>query len=128
MGSEVYIRITGRAVRGSTDYTCSSLRLNAPWYRATINPWFYFLTAPCYLILLGMRNGQPLVRKESIVMVIIGCSGFASNYFGGKAFPGRSDITSTIGSFVVGMLGGVYAKFTRGSAFVVMVGVPLSAV
>lgn len=54
-------------------------------------------------------------------MVLIGCAGFASNYFSGRAFVNRSDITSAIGSFVVGMLGGIYAKYTRGSAFVVMV-------
>lgn len=33
----------------------------------------------------------------------------------------RSDIVSAIGSFVVGFLGNIYGKFTRGSPFVVMV-------
>ena len=86
-----------------------------------LHPPSDFLTAPCYLICLGMRNGQPLFRKESIIMVLVGCAGFAANFFSAKVFVNRSDITSTIGSFVVGILGGMYAKFTKGSAFVVMV-------
>lgn len=40
MGSEVYQRVTGLAISGATDYTCSALRTNAPWWRATIPPWF----------------------------------------------------------------------------------------
>lgn len=54
-------------------------------------------------------------------MILIGCAGFTGNYFSGRAFPGRSDIVSAIGSFIVGFLGNVYGKFTRGSPFVVMV-------
>mgnify|MGYP007026584542 CR=1 FL=1 len=44
-----------------------------------------------------------------------------SNFFSGKAFPNRADISSAIGSFAVGFLGNLYGKFTRGSPFVVMV-------
>lgn len=40
MGSEVYIRVTGLTIVGASDYTCNALRTNAPWYRATIPPWF----------------------------------------------------------------------------------------
>lgn len=77
-------------------------------------------------------------------MLLIGSAGFTGNYFSGKAFPGRSgtsllllsqpsaradglplrrraDIVSAIGSFVVGFLGNLYGKFTKGSPFVVMV-------
>lgn len=43
------------------------------------------------------------------------------NYFSARLFPNRPDISSAIGSFVVGFLGNVYGKFTRGSPFVVMV-------
>jgi hypothetical protein len=94
--------------------------------------------------MLSLRNGQPFYRKETILMLLIGSAGFTGNYFSGKAFPGRSgesrrsgvksekkltlppslsstDIVSAIGSFVVGFLGNIYGKFTRGSPFVVMV-------
>lgn len=146
MGCEIYIRITGLAVNGSTDYKCTNLRTDAPWYRATISPWYYFITAPCYLLALSLRNGQPLLRKETLIMVVVGCAGvrarplpalspsvppadirlapiaqFCCNYFSGRVFTNRPDIASAIGAFVVGILGGLYAKLSRGSAFVIMV-------
>lgn len=121
MGSEVYQRITGLVIEGSTDYTCSALRVDAPWWRATISPWFFFISAPCYLFVLGLRNGQPIRRKETIIMILIGSAGWVSNYFSTRAFPGRPDISSAVGSFVVGILGNLYGKFTKGSPFVVMV-------
>ncbi|KAL7417887.1 hypothetical protein BDY24DRAFT_2582 [Mrakia frigida] len=121
VGSEVYIRVTGTTIRGSSDYTCSALRLDAPWYRATISPWFYFFTIPAYTLSLVARHGQPIFRIQSVVMMALGSAGFSANYFSGRVFTGRPDITSTFGSFVVGVLGGIYERFMRGSAFVVIV-------
>ncbi|KAM0786574.1 hypothetical protein ACM66B_002030 [Microbotryomycetes sp. NB124-2] len=126
MGAEVYTRITGLSIYGAdnnvVDYTCSALRgPGVPWYQSVIPAWWYFLTIPCFLLCLSLRNGQPLFRKETPLMILIGCAGFTGNYFSGRAFPGRSDITSAIGSFIVGFLGNLYGKFTRGSPFVVMV-------
>lgn len=79
MGSEVYQRVTGLEIAGATDFTCSALRIDAPWYRATIPPWFYFLTIPWFLLMLALRNGQPFFRKETIVMLIIGSAGESTN-------------------------------------------------
>ncbi|KAK4055809.1 pheromone-regulated protein prm10 [Microbotryomycetes sp. JL221] len=126
MGSEVYQRITGLSIYGAdnnvVDYTCSALRgPGVPWYQATIPAWWYFLTIPCFLTCLALRNGQPIFRRETPIMICVGAAGFVGNYFSGRAFPGRSDIVSAIGSFVVGFLGNLYGKFTRGSPFIVMV-------
>ncbi|KAL7412533.1 DUF1212-domain-containing protein [Mrakia frigida] len=121
IGSEVYIRVTGTSIRGSSDYTCSALRLDAPWYRATVSPYFYFLTIPAYTLSLAARNGQPLEELTRLPSCLFSSTGFSANYFSGRVFTGRPDITSTFGSFVVGVLGGIYGRFTRGSAFVVIV-------
>lgn len=40
MGSELYTRATGLTIQGGQNFTCSDLRINAPWYMATISPWF----------------------------------------------------------------------------------------
>lgn len=144
IGSEIYAR-TGLTIYGSTDYTCSALRGDGvPWYRNTIPEWWCkpisdlplrtrslsgltlprpadFLTIPMYLLVLALRNGQPLFRKETLMMIIIGSAGFVSNFYSGKAFINRPDISSAIGSFIVGIIGNLYGKFTRGSPFVVMV-------
>ncbi|KAL8287513.1 hypothetical protein RQP46_003371 [Phenoliferia psychrophenolica] len=126
MGGEVYQRTTGKnilgAMDGSIDYTCSSLRVDAPWYRATIPQKWYIFTIPMYCLMLGLRNGQPMFRKETIIMLLIGSAGFVANFYGSKAFVDRADISSALGSFTVGFLGNMYGKFTRASSpFVVMV-------
>ncbi|GJN90300.1 hypothetical protein Rhopal_003308-T1 [Rhodotorula paludigena] len=122
IGAEIYQRITELQIYGSRDYTCSALRGDGvPWYMAKPSQYWYFLTIPMFLLTLAVRNGQPLFRKETPIMILIGCAGFVSNFFSGKAFTGRSDIVSAIGSFAVGFLGNLYGKFTRGSPFVVMV-------
>ncbi|BGP17725.1 hypothetical protein JCM10213_005306 [Rhodosporidiobolus nylandii] len=122
IGSEIYARITSLTIYGSTDYTCGALRGDGvPWYMNTIPQKWYILTIPMFLLCLALRNGQPLFRRETLVMLVVGSAGFVSNFFSGKAFINRSDISSAIGSFAVGFLGNLYGKFTRGSPFVVMV-------
>jgi uncharacterized membrane protein YjjB (DUF3815 family) len=54
-------------------------------------------------------------------MVLIACAGWVSNFYSAKAFPNRSDLTSAIGSFVVGTLGHIFGRFTKGSSFPVTV-------
>ncbi|GAA5840010.1 hypothetical protein JCM11251_006586 [Rhodosporidiobolus azoricus] len=125
IGSEIYRRITGLTIWGFSGpqaYTCVSLRgPGVPWYMDTIPQKWYILTIPMFLLCLSLRNGQPLFRKETPIMILIGCAGFVSNFFSGKAFTNRPDISSAIGSFAVGFLGNLYGKFTRGSPFVVSV-------
>lgn len=81
IGSEVYIRVTGTTIRGSSDYTCAALRLDAPWYRATISPYFYFISIPAYVLFLAARNGQPIFRWQSVVMMVIGSAGESLSLF-----------------------------------------------
>ena len=38
-----------------------------------------FISAPAYLFVLGLRNGQPVFRKETIIMIIIGSAGKSSS-------------------------------------------------
>ncbi|CED84544.1 Domain of unknown function DUF3815 [Phaffia rhodozyma] len=121
VGMEFYIRLTGLAVRGSSDYQCTALRTNAPWWRASISPWFYFLLVPSYLVCACVRNKQPLFQWDTIYMVVVACSGFAASYFSGKTFINRPDITSAIGSFTCGIIGGILSKTMKHSAFVLMV-------
>jgi uncharacterized membrane protein YjjB (DUF3815 family) len=55
------------------------------------------------------------------IMVLIAVAGWCSNHFSADAFPGRSDMTSAIGSFVVGTLGNLYGRISNGSSFPVTV-------
>ncbi|ORY88403.1 hypothetical protein BCR35DRAFT_301518 [Leucosporidium creatinivorum] len=119
-GSEIYQKMSGNGIQGGTDFTCSALRANAPWYRATIPQWWFFLTIPTFLLMLALNCKQPFYRRETAVMLIVGGAGYACNFFSARVFVNRPDITSAIGSFVVSMLSNVYAKSTRSSAYIVM--------
>ncbi|GAA5875113.1 hypothetical protein JCM16303_005013 [Sporobolomyces ruberrimus] len=121
LGSEIYTRGANETIRNSNDYTCKALRLNAPWYRATIPQWYYFLTIPTFLLCMAMKNGQPLFRRDTLAMVVIGGAGFSANFFSGRAFPNSPATVSAFGAFVVGILGNIWSKATRESAFVVMI-------
>ena len=57
-------------------------------------------------------------------MVLMSCAGWTTNYFASKRFVNRSDITSALGSLVVGILGNFYGRLFSGNAFVVMVRFP----
>jgi uncharacterized membrane protein YjjB (DUF3815 family) len=69
-----------------------------------------FLAAPGYTLGLSLRNQQPLFAKELPVMCLIGCAGWACNHFSARVFVNRSDMTSAIGSFIVGLLGNLYGR------------------
>ncbi|GAA5972844.1 hypothetical protein JCM11641_003968 [Rhodosporidiobolus odoratus] len=120
-GAEVYTLGGREKLAGGGDYTCSYLREGAPWWRQPIPAWWYFLTIPGFLICMAVKNGQPVYRRDTIAMVLIGCAGFSSNYFSAYAFTDLPALTSSLGAFAVGILGGAWSRATRESAFVVMI-------
>ncbi|KAK8858543.1 hypothetical protein IAR55_002772 [Kwoniella newhampshirensis] len=121
IGAVIYEKITSREVLNSANYQCDATHDAAKWYMATPSAYWYFLCCPGYSLFLSLRNQQPLFAKELPIMVLISCAGWTSNHFSSLAFPGRSDMTSAIGSFVVGMLGSLYGRFSNGSSFPVTV-------
>ncbi|WVR06319.1 hypothetical protein IAU60_003349 [Kwoniella sp. DSM 27419] len=121
IGGVLYEKITGHDVLNANDYTCANTHNHAPWYGITPSAYWYFLCCPAYCFFLSLRNQQPLWAKELPIMVIIGAAGWTSNHFSALAFPGRSDMTSAIGSFVVGTLGNLYGRISNGSSFPVTV-------
>ncbi|BEI90372.1 uncharacterized protein CcaverHIS019_0304420 [Cutaneotrichosporon cavernicola] len=126
IGSEVYVKIRGEHVRNATNNTCSATRYDgAPWYLSKPSSYWYFLTVPAFSFFLSLNLQQPLrgrtARRELPIMVLFACAGWVTNYFAGRAFPGRSDIVSAIGSFCVGILGNLYGRFSKGASFPVMV-------
>lgn len=121
LGSEIYTRGANETIRNGQDYTCRALRDGAPWYRATIPQWYYFLTIPTFLLCMALKNGQPLFRRDTLAMVVIGGAAFSANFFSSRAFPNAPATVSAFGAFVVGVLGNLWSKATRESAFVVMI-------
>lgn len=122
MGAELYFRIRHRGVKNSADYTCKATHVaGQPWYMSQPNRYWDVLCVPMYALCLSLRNGQPLLRRETLVMMLVASAGWSANRFTGPVFEHRADITSAIGSFCVGILGNLYGRFNHGASFPVMV-------
>ncbi|WVO12578.1 hypothetical protein L204_100182 [Cryptococcus depauperatus] len=122
IGAVLYAKITHHDVINASDYTCAyTHHSGVPWYMVTPSGWWYFFSVPGASLALSLKNQQPFWAKELPIMVLISCAGWTSNHYASQAFPGRSDMTSAIGSFVVGVLGNTYGRFSNGSSFPVTV-------
>lgn len=102
------------------------------WYRQAINPYWMILLVPAFSCVLSMWNLQPVRSRNFPVMVLISCVGYTSNYFANLCASrascvaeltlcadifNRSDVVSFIGAFVIGVLGNLYSRVFRGTAF-----------
>ncbi|CEH15056.1 PHEROMONE-REGULATED MEMBRANE PROTEIN 10 [Ceraceosorus bombacis] len=88
-----------------------------PWYRQPISPWFNFIFVPLFSLLSCFNLLQPLRSWNLPVMVFIACVGWTANMTANRFVFNRSDVVSAIGSFIIGILGNVYSRIFRGTAF-----------
>ncbi|KAG8692434.1 hypothetical protein FRC08_009782 [Ceratobasidium sp. 394] len=95
--------------------------LNGPWYLQHLPVWTLFILVPLYSIISSLWKLQPLRSKQLPIMVTISCASYAANKAANRFIFNRSDVVSAIGAFVTGILGNVYARIFRGTAFTAMV-------
>lgn len=79
-----------------------------------ISPWFRFLFVPAFVIGNSMLNQARWSQLP--VMVTIACIGYVVTYFAGKHFESSTEFTAALASFVIGVLGNVYARVWKGLA------------
>ncbi|KEP55710.1 putative pheromone-regulated membrane protein [Rhizoctonia solani 123E] len=94
---------------------------NWPWYLQDFPDWTLFFLVPLFSLFGSFASMQPLKSTQLPVMVFISCAAFAANKAANRYIFNRSDVVSAIGAFVVGVLGNLYSRIFRGTAFVVMV-------
>ncbi|KAI0323059.1 hypothetical protein OF83DRAFT_1048114 [Amylostereum chailletii] len=92
-----------------------------PWYLQPFPGWTRYLIVPTYALLSSMKNLQPWRTLDMLVMVVISCISYTANKVAKHYIFNRSEITSAIGAFVVGILGNVYSRKFSGTAFTSMV-------
>ncbi|KAF8639835.1 hypothetical protein AX17_001090 [Amanita inopinata Kibby_2008] len=92
-----------------------------PWYLQPFPLWTSFIIVPLFSTLSSLANLQPFWSKQLPVMVIISCCSYASNKIANHFIFNRSDVVSAIGAFTVGVLGNIYSRKMRGTAFTSMV-------
>ncbi|EJD53485.1 hypothetical protein AURDEDRAFT_53220 [Auricularia subglabra TFB-10046 SS5] len=92
-----------------------------PWYLQEFPWWTLFILVPVFSFVSSLGSMQPLKSKELPIMVFISCASFAANTAANYYIFDRSDVVSAIGAFVVGVLGNLYSRVFRGTAFTAMV-------
>jgi len=83
--------------------------------------WTLFLLVPIYSICSSLSNLQYWRSLQLPIMVFFSCCAYAANHAASLVLPGRTDIVSAAGAFVIGSLGNVYSRVVRGTAFTSMV-------
>ena len=92
-----------------------------PWWMQPLPWWTLFLLVPVYSICSSLSNLQYWRSLQLPVMVLFSCCAYAANHAASLVLPGRTDIVSAAGAFVIGSLGNVYSRVVRGTAFTSMV-------
>lgn len=92
-----------------------------PWWMLPLPWWTLFLLVPIYSICSSLSNLQYWRSLQLPVMVLFSCCAYAANHAASLVLPGRTDIVSAAGAFIIGSLGNVYSRVVRGTAFTSMV-------
>ncbi|KAJ3722927.1 hypothetical protein C8R42DRAFT_702187 [Lentinula raphanica] len=91
------------------------------WYKQDAPWWTLLFLVPLYSTLSSLGNLQRLRSVQLPVMVLFSCCSYAANKGASKVLPGRLDIVSAVGAFVIGLLGNLYSRIIGGTAFTSMV-------
>lgn len=122
MGSKAFEKVSGSAVFGPEDYSCSMTHhADGPWYQKTPSKFWAFMTVPMYSLFLSLRIGARYNRKEIFLLVAVSCVGWVVNHFTGTKFVGQSDVIAAVGAFTVSIVSNFYARFFSGNAFTIMI-------
>lgn len=131
IGSSIWRLFSSAADSGAVRDLCTNVHANInriegqppnpPWWGQDPSDYFAFLTVPGYATALSLRNQAKATRKEFPVMILIGISGWAVNHFAStsSALRSRSDVTSALGAFAVGILSNIFGRIYDGKSYTV---------
>ncbi|PPQ67095.1 hypothetical protein CVT25_005696 [Psilocybe cyanescens] len=92
-----------------------------PFWRQPLPWWTLFFLVPIYSTCSSLSNLQYWRSLQLPLMVLFSCCAYAANRAASMVLPGRTDIVSAAGAFVIGTLGNIYSRVVRGTAFTSMV-------
>ncbi|KAI0068289.1 DUF1212-domain-containing protein [Artomyces pyxidatus] len=92
-----------------------------PWYRQPFPYWTLGFLVPIYSLCSSLANLQTWRSSRLPIMVLFSCCSYSANKAANWALEDRGDIASAAGALVVGVLGNLYSRFARGTAFTSMV-------
>ncbi|KIR62543.1 hypothetical protein I314_03488 [Cryptococcus bacillisporus CA1873] len=82
----------------------------------TVSDWWLFLLVPIFAFSLAVWFRADWRSKDIVVMVFVACAGYVVNYFLSGQIS-QINVTSAVSAFAVGVLGNLYSRLGRGSAF-----------
>ncbi|KAG9018949.1 hypothetical protein FRB90_007940 [Tulasnella sp. 427] len=91
------------------------------WWRRPLPLWSLFILVPLYSLFNSFWHLQPWRSKQLPVMVSISCISYAARKSLQHYVGPRNEVVSAMGAFVIGVLGNVYARVFKGTAFTCMV-------
>ncbi|KIR71707.1 hypothetical protein I310_04385 [Cryptococcus deuterogattii CA1014] len=90
------------------------------WWYTEPSDWWLFLLVPIFAFSLAVWFRADWRSKDIVVMVLVACAGYVVNYFLSGQIS-QINVTSAVSAFAVGVLGNLYSRLGRGSAFPSMV-------
>jgi uncharacterized membrane protein YjjB (DUF3815 family) len=126
-GTDPFVAVTGTLGEGVRSFEQQNLVNGCfrdpswPWPRQSW-PWYSaFVTVPLYSFFSSLSNGQAAWSKELPIMIFFSSCSYAANKAAGLVLPQRADLVSAAGALTIGLLGNLYSRIIRGTAYTAMV-------
>ncbi|ODN73284.1 hypothetical protein, variant [Cryptococcus amylolentus CBS 6039] len=104
----------------TTTVTCNRNPEWLQWWYTEPNDWWLFLLVPVFAYSLAIWFRADWKSKDTLVMVCVACAGYVVNFFLSQKIA-ETNVVSAVSAFAIGVLGNLYSRIGRGSAFPSMV-------
>ncbi|KAI9461023.1 hypothetical protein BJY52DRAFT_1211344 [Lactarius psammicola] len=92
-----------------------------PWYRQPFPWWTMFFLVPLYSTCSSLSNLQSFRSSRLPIMVIFSCCSYTANKASTWFLADKGALAPAAGALVIGLLGNIYSRWSRGTAFTSMV-------
>jgi uncharacterized membrane protein YjjB (DUF3815 family) len=92
-----------------------------PWFRQPFPWWTMFFLVPLYSTCSSLSNLQSFRSARLPIMIIFSCCSYTANKASNWFLSDKGAIASAAGALVIGLLGNIYSRWSRGTAFTSMV-------
>jgi uncharacterized membrane protein (DUF4010 family) len=92
-----------------------------PWYRQPFPWWTMFFLVPLYSACSSLSNLQSFRSSRLPIMIIFSCCSYTANKVSNWFLSDKGALAPAAGALVIGLLGNMYSRWSRGTAFTSMV-------
>jgi hypothetical protein len=92
-----------------------------PWYRQPFPWWTMFFLVPLYSTCSSLSNLQSFRSSRLPIMIIFSCCSYTANKASNWFLSDKGALAPAAGALVIGLLGNIYSRWSRGTAFTSMV-------